>query len=230
MRNRTMIAAALVAAVASLSACGERGDGLADGAVDRPRDGNEADAAQDVGPPSAPVQSASPALGNSASQPGATAAGSSTSATLTLVSQGPKGPYVGDGTGATLYYLEGDRDGSKCVGSCLVAWPAVAMGATQPNGGPGLQGAMIATISRPDGSRQVTYAGHPLYRYAADAGAGSTKGDGVTDRFGTWRIVRPTGDADAGGQAPAAGPDAAAPGTDSAAAQAASKPATGGTR
>ena len=230
MRNRTMIAAALFAAVAGLSACGERGGGLADGAVDRPRDGNEADAAQDVGLPTVPVQSASPALGNSASQPGAAAAGGpSAGATLTLVSQGPKGPYVGDGSGATLYYLEGDRDGSKCVGSCLVAWPPVAMGATQPNGGPGLQGAMIATISRPDGSRQATYAGHPLYRYAADAGAGNTKGDGVTDRFGTWRIARPTGDAAVGGPAPAAGQGAATPSMETAE-RTASKSASDGTR
>lgn len=228
MRNRTMIAAALFAAVAGLSAC-ERGDGLADGAVDRERDGNEADAAQDVGPPSAPVQSASPATGNSASQPGAASAGGPASGvTLTLVSQGPKGPYVGDGSGATLYILEGDRDGSKCVGECLAAWPPVAMGGTQPNGGPGLQGAMIASIIRPDGSRQVTYDGRPLYRYAADSGAGSTNGDGVKDKFGTWRLVRPTGD-----QAPGAMPGTSAAGATNGAAgtagAAATQPAAGAT-
>ncbi|GAB2515585.1 hypothetical protein GCM10027188_18050 [Lysobacter humi (ex Lee et al. 2017)] len=227
-----MIAAAVFAAVAGLSAC-ERGDPLADGAVDRPRDGNEADAAQDVGPPSEPVQSASPALGNSVSQPGAASAGGpSSGVTLTLVSQGPKGPYVGDGNGATLYALEGDRDGSKCMGECLTAWPPVAMGGTQPSGGPGLQGAMIASIVRPDGSRQVTYDGHPLYRYAADTGAGSTNGDGVKDKFGTWRLVRPTGaasSASAQGMPGASGTPATG-GATSAAGSATSQPATGATR
>jgi predicted lipoprotein with Yx(FWY)xxD motif len=52
---------------------------------------------------------------------------------------------------------------------------------------------MIATIARPDGSRQVTYNGMPLYRYAADGGAGAAKGHGVRDAFGTWHLVSANG-------------------------------------
>jgi predicted lipoprotein with Yx(FWY)xxD motif len=40
---------------------------------------------------------------------------------------------------------------------------------------------------------QVTYAGHPLYRFALDTKAGQTKGEGLDDFGGEWDAVTPGG-------------------------------------
>ena len=86
---------------------------------------------------------------------------------------------------------------------------------------------MISTITRPDGRRQVTFDGHPLYRYSADAGAGATNGDGVKDKFGTWHLATaPTG---AGDAATPGGPSSGGKGASSAAPAGGSSTPQGGT-
>lgn len=200
MRNKTLAALCGLALLGTLVAC-DRGQGandtLVDGAVDEPTGGNTRAAAEDVGPPTAPSTAAGPAAARTgaAGQAGATpAAPAAGGATLTLA-QGAHGGHLTDAAGVTVYHLEGDRDGSKCTGDCLVAWPPVLITDVQPTGATGLQGAMIATIQRPDGTTQVTYNGMPLYRYAGDAGAGSTNGHGVKDKYGTWYLVSAQGTA-----------------------------------
>lgn len=197
---RSALAAATLATL--LAACGGQGrdDGLVDGAVDRPVGESTRAAAEDVGPPSPSSAAAGPAAGGPATD--ASAAAAAGTVTLTLATQGTHGAHLTDSSGAALYHLEGDRDGSRCTGDCLTAWPPVLAGTTQPAGGAGLQGAMVASIARPDGSRQVTYNGHPLYRYAADGGAGSANGHGVKDQYGTWHLVSPQGSAVAASPAP----------------------------
>ena len=55
------------------------------------------------------------------------------------------------------------------------------------------------TITRPDGSTQATYDGHPLYTYAGDTAAGQAKGNGLNLSGGVWHEVTVSG-----GAAPAA--------------------------
>lgn len=112
--------------------------------------------------------------------------------TLTLATGAP-GAYVADNTGRAVYVLEGDENGSKCSGDCLSAWPPLLADAPPVAGAPSLQGVMIGTVERSDGTTQVTYNGHPLYLYAKDATAGTTMGQGVTDQWGEWYLVGPTG-------------------------------------
>jgi predicted lipoprotein with Yx(FWY)xxD motif len=191
-----------VAAALALAACG-RGDNdtLAEGTFDRP---SASSGASNVGPSPPPVNSAGPASSDPIPQPSGNTGAAPAGATLTLVPQGAHAPFIANAAGNALYYVDGDTDGSKCTGDCLQTWPPVTVDTQQPSGAAGLEGAKIATITRPEGTRQVTFNGHPLYRYAADAGAGSTDGDGVKDKFGTWHLASPTLAGAATGQAAAA--------------------------
>jgi hypothetical protein len=53
--------------------------------------------------------------------------------------------------------------------------------------------ALLGTSTRSDGKSQLTYNGHPLYRYAGDGAAGDTNGQGLTDFGGGWDVVSPAG-------------------------------------
>lgn len=127
----------------------------------------------------------------------------------TLVESQVPGPggssYLVDGAGRAVYMLEGDRDGSKCTGSCLQAWPPLLVTDTRPTAGANLEPSLVGTVQRPDGSMQVTYNGHPLYHYAADAGRGMTTGHAVRDQSGSWYLLDARG-AQHSGNGQAAGP------------------------
>ena len=87
----------------------------------------------------------------------------------------------------TLYTFDSDSPGvSRCSGQCLVIWPALTVPAGQtPTGGSGVTG-QLATITRDDGSLQVTYKGLPLYFFHTDSQAGDTKGN-----YKGWSLVHP---------------------------------------
>ena len=128
--------------------------------------------------------------------PGMPQGGEQQGVTLTASqSAGPGGAaYLVDTSGTAVYVLEGDTDGTKCSGDCLSAWPPVSVGNTQAATSGALPaGATMGSVQRPDGSMQVTYNAQPLYRYAADSGAGSTAGHNVKDQWGHWRLVTPQG-------------------------------------
>src|SRR5437879_5201012 len=74
--------------------------------------------------------------------------------------------------GMTLYRYDKDTAGtSNCTGSCAsVSPPLTAVGGT-PTGGPGVTG-KLATISRADGTKQVTYNGASLYTFQQDTKPG----------------------------------------------------------
>ena len=103
------------------------------------------------------------------------------------------GRIIVDGRGRTLYLFEKDRRGhSACFGSCIVYWPPL-LTRSKPMARGGAKQSLLGTIKRPNGKRQVTYAGHPLYRYFQDTKRGQTNGEG-SQLFGAgWDALSPAG-------------------------------------
>jgi predicted lipoprotein with Yx(FWY)xxD motif len=104
------------------------------------------------------------------------------------------GTILVDAKGRTLYLFEKDTNNkSKCSGQCAVNWPPAPAG-SHPQTGGGASASKLGTTRRSDGRTQLTYAGHPLYRFVADQNKpGSTKGEGI-DAFGAkWFVVGPSG-------------------------------------
>lgn len=83
--------------------------------------------------------------------------------------------------GNTLYYFTSDQDGSMlaCTGSCLTSWvPLLLPRGAQVTSRQALPG-KLSTLARPGGTRQVTYDGWPLYRFAGDKAPGEINGQGI---------------------------------------------------
>ena len=96
------------------------------------------------------------------------------------------GRILADGAGRTLYAFTPDSAGtSTCTGDCAANWPPLTAD-TPPSLGPGLDAAAFASITRSDGSKQVTFHDRPLYYFKGDAATGDTKGQGIG---GKWFVV-----------------------------------------
>jgi predicted lipoprotein with Yx(FWY)xxD motif len=94
-----------------------------------------------------------------------------------------------------VYLWVADTTGkSACSGSCAQAWPPVVTPG-KPSAGSGVNAADLGTITRADGSTQVTYKGHPLYYYVGDTKAGTTAGQGSPQFGAKWWLVGPAGSA-----------------------------------
>ena len=135
-------------------------------------------------------------------QPAATGASASPSASATVTS--PPSPssspvvlaqvvgsmgviLVAASNGHTVYRFNSDTPGvSNCKGGCISAWPPLSVTAgTTPTGGTGVTG-QVGTITRDDGSLQVTYKGLPLYFFHSDSKPGDTNGN-----YTGWSLVKP---------------------------------------
>jgi predicted lipoprotein with Yx(FWY)xxD motif len=114
-------------------------------------------------------------------------------ATLKMTS-GKAGSFLVDSRGHTLYLFEKDEGGeSYCNGACAAVWPPLETSST-PSAAGGIDSGAVGTIKRDDGDMQVTYHGHPLYYYAADASKpGKTSGEGVEQFGAEWYVVGASG-------------------------------------
>ncbi len=100
------------------------------------------------------------------------------------------GDHLVDGAGNTLYLFKPDAQGeSTCYDQCEANWPPLTGTVTA---GSGVDAGLIGSVTRTDGSSQVTYNGWPLYLFANDAAPGDTNGQGVND---VWYVVSAAGDA-----------------------------------
>ncbi|MEU4368339.1 hypothetical protein [Micromonospora chersina] len=178
-RTTVIVASAMVA----LTACAPAG-----------YDGANSSAAEPVAVAAAePTASAEPEASASPDAPADKAPPSDVKLTDELV--GKKLPRMGqvvtDQDGWVLYRFDkdsADPPQSNCVDKCAQVWPPALT-----DGNPQLQGVSddkVGTVTRQDGTRQITIGGWPVYRYIGDKKPGQWKGQGVG---GTWFVVDPNG-------------------------------------
>jgi predicted lipoprotein with Yx(FWY)xxD motif len=139
-------------------------------------------------PATAPTSAAAPA--SSAAAPSSAASSSLASGDL-AVAETSLGKILVDSKGMTVYYFTKDKaDSGKsvCSGDCLAAWPSVEASSDTPTG-EGIT-AKLATITRDDGSKQITVAGLPVYLWQKDKAPGDVTGQGVGK---VWYVVAPDG-------------------------------------
>jgi predicted lipoprotein with Yx(FWY)xxD motif len=105
------------------------------------------------------------------------------------------GKVLVDSSGDTLYRFTKDshnKDACQSISKCSGTWPALSTSA-RPVAGPGVKSSLLSTIKLSDGARQVTYAGHPLYRYAETSEAGETAYVGAEEFGGKWYALNAAG-------------------------------------
>jgi len=177
MKHHLGAGLAILALAATLTGCGS-GAGTTP-AASTPAAGATSNAATSAG---ASSSSASPTSA-STSEAGAAVELKTASSTA--------GSIVVDAKGMSLYFFTKDtKDSGKsaCTGSCLVQWPPL----TTASGTPTAEGVTgkLGTITTPDGKKQVTLNGMPLYYFAKDTKPGDVLGQGVG---GVWYLSDPSG-------------------------------------
>lgn len=143
--------------------------------------------------PTAAARTPTKAAGTSTAAAGGTPAGTAAGGAISPVKTGSTslGTVLTDDKGFTLYVFKNDVAGngkSACTGGCAGLWPPVTTTSSTPPTVAGAAGT-FALITRDDGTKQVTYKGLPLYRFAQDTAAGDTKGDGFAG--GLWSAAKP---------------------------------------
>lgn len=90
--------------------------------------------------------------------------------------------------GHTLYSLSAERKGkficTKASG-CTSLWTPLLV----PSGGSVVGPVKLGSVKRPEGQRQATYRGLPLYTFVEDTKPGEANGEGFKD-VGTWHAVK----------------------------------------
>jgi predicted lipoprotein with Yx(FWY)xxD motif len=137
---------------------------------------------------------ASGGTSSNAPAPSTTSSSASSASTADLsTTQSSLGSIVVDSKGRTVYLFTMDTNNppkSNCDTGCDSVWPPVPAPA---NGQPTLSGvdsSKVGTVTRSDGSKQLTLNGWPLYEYEGDSAAGDVKGENVEN---SWYAVTPQG-------------------------------------
>jgi len=141
-------------------------------------------------PPSSGAASAAPVAAAPSPSPAPPAA----SGTAIAVGSTRLGQVLVDSSGRTVYLFLGDKGTASSCNSaaCVQYWPPVLTG-DAPQAGAGVNASLLGTITRADGTTQVTYAGHPLYHFISDKKAGDVTGQGVNAFGAPWYVVSPSG-------------------------------------
>ena len=105
------------------------------------------------------------------------------------------GKILVNSAGFTLYRFTRDsprKDTCVMVSECAMIWPPLTTSG-RPQAGPGVKASLLSTIKLPNGRKQVTYAGWPLYLYAPSTERGETSYIGFEAFGGKWDAVSAAG-------------------------------------
>jgi predicted lipoprotein with Yx(FWY)xxD motif len=144
-------------------------------------------------------QAATPRTSSTAASPTAATTTPSTSATKSISLSVRTLPAVGavlvNAEGRTLYTFAPDQHSKvTCVSSCTAVWPPLKLASGETAAGPPqLKASLLGSDPDPEGGRVVTYAGWPLYTYAADGAAGQDNGQAIEANGGRWYVIAPSG-------------------------------------
>jgi predicted lipoprotein with Yx(FWY)xxD motif len=106
---------------------------------------------------------------------------------------GPLGKVLVNGKGLTLYLFQADKTSkSTCTGACAKVWPPLLVKG-KPTASGGVQSKLLSTTRRSDSTTQVTYHGHPLYRFAGDKKPGDINGQGLNNFGAKWYVLGTNG-------------------------------------
>ena len=134
--------------------------------------------------------------GTPGSAGGATGTGTATTVQMRTVAGNPN--VLTDSRGRTLYSSDQEAGGKAlCTSSaCTAIWLPLTTPAGQQPTGPGPVAAELSTLTRPDGTTQVTVNGAPVYTFSLDHGTGQNGGNGQSDSFAgtafTWHTATAT--------------------------------------
>jgi predicted lipoprotein with Yx(FWY)xxD motif len=105
------------------------------------------------------------------------------------------GKILVNARGYTVYAYSRDSRGKEAcqnVSHCLTVWPPVTTSG-KPIAGAGVRQGLLGTIKLKNGTKQVTYAGRPLYTYIADTRPAETNFINVYQLGGFWPAVNAAG-------------------------------------
>ena len=126
---------------------------------------------------------------------GTSGAGTAGVATISVAHSGELGSILVAGPQPRTVDLFAADKGpmSTCSSACAEVWPPVTS-TGDPKAAAGANAADLGTITRSDGTKQVTYKGHPLYYYAGDGtNGGETSGQGISSFGAPWYVLSPSG-------------------------------------
>jgi predicted lipoprotein with Yx(FWY)xxD motif len=130
-----------------------------------------------------------------ATTPATSTTSAASSAQVSTKSVSTLGPILVNSEGRTLYIFEPDKHAKvTCTGACASLWPPLKLSSGQKAvAGGEAKSSLLSSDPDPEGGAVATYAGWPLYTYAADPGPGSANGQGVNADGGVWYVISPAG-------------------------------------
>jgi predicted lipoprotein with Yx(FWY)xxD motif len=123
--------------------------------------------------------------------------GTDAAATVSVSNVDGVGDVLVDSEGSALYASEQEAGGMVlCTDVCASIWVPLTVDGDAPTGSDGLA-ADLGVVTRPEGTRQVTFDGRLLYTFVEDSEPDTVTGNGFADNFGEqffeWHVATPTG-------------------------------------